>query len=330
MVPLPADTRGDGRRTSPVREASGNADCWKLDASLDEVIEADVSAYPQRGRSVARSARSTWSKGKGRGGHSEDWGKAQVAANYWDAENGWTYRGPPSSMGSKGSSWREKSSWEEDSGSGDNWSWRSSHKGDGKGDRGGWWDSDYSSGWQKASSSSGWASTGSGWSSRSSWSSGGWQQREADDAGWNSNTTSWGGGGSAATPEPEPAASREGTSDDVIYVGTSPDRPRTRRGPASFAEAGVAPKKHRLEDDRAAPLPQSQWKRVKVSNIPPRLPKADICSAFEAATGRILSFELEPGTAYITFSDPRHAAKAADTFDQGELNGNTIEVKVIP
>lgn len=67
-------------------------------------------------------------------------------------------------------------------------------------------------------------------------------------------------------------------------------------------------------------------KSVKVTNIPWDLEHQDIKDAFEAETGKIIRCKLDRGTAWIAFSKPEHARKAVDTFDHGELNGQTIGV----
>eukprot|EP00971_Amphidinium_carterae_P235280 4668820-Amphidinium_carterae.1 len=67
-------------------------------------------------------------------------------------------------------------------------------------------------------------------------------------------------------------------------------------------------------------------KRVKVTNIPRDLDPRDIKEAFEEETGKIVECDVDRGTAFMTFKTPEAAKKAVETFDRGELNGQTIEV----
>jgi len=69
-------------------------------------------------------------------------------------------------------------------------------------------------------------------------------------------------------------------------------------------------------------------KKIKVTNIPHDLDRVDIKEAFENEVGKILRCELDRGTAWISFNRDGDAQKAVDTFDRGELNGNTITVTV--
>jgi RNA recognition motif-containing protein len=71
-------------------------------------------------------------------------------------------------------------------------------------------------------------------------------------------------------------------------------------------------------------------KSVKVSNIPRDVNMQDIKDAFEQETGKIARCKLDKGTAWIAFTKHSDARKAVDTFDRGELNGNTIGVVLDP
>lgn len=68
-------------------------------------------------------------------------------------------------------------------------------------------------------------------------------------------------------------------------------------------------------------------KKIKVTNVPHDLDRVDIKEAFEAEAGKILRCELDRGTAWISFHRQEDAQQAVDTFDRGELNGNTISVQ---
>lgn len=71
-------------------------------------------------------------------------------------------------------------------------------------------------------------------------------------------------------------------------------------------------------------------KSIKVTNIPKDVNMSDIKEAFEQETGKIARCRLDHGTAWIAFTKPQDARKAVDTFDRGELNGNTIGVVLDP
>lgn len=65
--------------------------------------------------------------------------------------------------------------------------------------------------------------------------------------------------------------------------------------------------------------------RIRVSNVPKNLNWRDIKEAFED-NGRVTRCEVERGVAWVTFENPTDAKKAVQTFDRGELNGQTIFV----
>jgi len=65
--------------------------------------------------------------------------------------------------------------------------------------------------------------------------------------------------------------------------------------------------------------------RIRVSNVPKNLNWRDIKEAFED-NGRVTRCEVERGVAWVTFENPVDAKKAVQTFDRGELNGQTIFV----
>lgn len=65
--------------------------------------------------------------------------------------------------------------------------------------------------------------------------------------------------------------------------------------------------------------------QIKVSNVPMNLDNRDIREAFED-NGRVVRCEVERGVAWVTFERAIDAKKAMQTFDRGELNGQTIFV----
>eukprot|EP00439_Symbiodinium_sp_Y106_P022866 s4273_g2.t2 len=71
----------------------------------------------------------------------------------------------------------------------------------------------------------------------------------------------------------------------------------------------------------------STRKSIRVCNVPKNLDDRDIQEAFEDI-GRVTKCEVERGVAVITFANSAHAKKAVQTFDRGELNGQTIYVSI--
>jgi len=71
-----------------------------------------------------------------------------------------------------------------------------------------------------------------------------------------------------------------------------------------------------------------QPKRVRVTNVPRDLQSREIREAFEIEAGPTSGCELGRGIAWVTFRRAEDAAKAVETFDGGELNGNTIKVSM--
>jgi len=66
-------------------------------------------------------------------------------------------------------------------------------------------------------------------------------------------------------------------------------------------------------------------RKIRVSNIPKNLDWRDIKEAF-SDQGRLEKVVVERGVAFITFETVSEARKAVQTFDRGELNGQTIHV----
>jgi len=212
-------------------------------------------------------------------------------ANYWDIENGWSIR-----TGSR----PPPSAMGLPSSKGGNNGWDYSYDDD---DFGGYWGAGKSGGWQEDS--------GASWGS--SWSSGGGR--------WGSACGSWGSAGCWSSGN---SWSSLGASGGWGSSGWRNSEAFARGGWGGGMLDGV--RKRESPDT----LPRRLHKRIKVTNIPEALPARDIRDAFEAATGKIEACELDKGTAVITFVSPQHAHKAAEVFDQGELNGNIIFVTQLP
>merc|ERR1740121_68955 len=66
-------------------------------------------------------------------------------------------------------------------------------------------------------------------------------------------------------------------------------------------------------------------RKVRVSNIPKDLDWRDIKEAF-SDQGRLEKVVVDRGVAFLTFETVAEARKAVQTFDRGELNGQTIHV----
>lgn len=67
--------------------------------------------------------------------------------------------------------------------------------------------------------------------------------------------------------------------------------------------------------------------RIRVANVPKNLDWREIKEAFEDS-GRVVRCEVDRDIAWITFEDAKIAKKAVQTFDHGELNGQTIFVSL--
>eukprot|EP00448_Togula_jolla_P041117 CAMPEP_0170628380 /NCGR_PEP_ID=MMETSP0224-20130122/32641_1 /TAXON_ID=285029 /ORGANISM="Togula jolla, Strain CCCM 725" /LENGTH=455 /DNA_ID=CAMNT_0010955777 /DNA_START=1 /DNA_END=1368 /DNA_ORIENTATION=- len=67
--------------------------------------------------------------------------------------------------------------------------------------------------------------------------------------------------------------------------------------------------------------------RIRVTGVPTNLDWRDVQEAFED-TGRVLKCEVKGGVAWITYKSALEAKKAVQTFDRGELNGQTIYVEL--
>jgi len=88
--------------------------------------------------------------------------------------------------------------------------------------------------------------------------------------------------------------------------------------------AGLAP---RSAAARSAGNQGGRNTRICVHPVPRGLRSADIQEAFEDL-GKVLSCKIERGDAWIVFDKALDAKKAVQTFDRGELNGQTIYVTI--
>lgn len=96
--------------------------------------------------------------------------------------------------------------------------------------------------------------------------------------------------------------------------------------PKGRAVQQAARESTRLGRPREAQIVGTQ---IRVMNVPRSLDCADIKEAFED-TGKVLKCEVERGVARVTFKNAADAKRAVNTFDRGELNGQTIFVTLAP
>mmetsp|Transcript_19724 Transcript_19724/g.35422 ORF Transcript_19724/g.35422 Transcript_19724/m.35422 type:complete len:437 (+) Transcript_19724:3-1313(+) len=300
----------------------------------------------RKGYSKGSSYNSSWSdkgskgsKGSGKSGSASSWGGSYGKGKGGGGSSGGT---PP---------WNEHDDWrhgddEDDYGYG----------GKGKGKRGSDWDD-----WEGGQKEDRWSNGRSGGSGGGKW--GSWDGQKGgksgkDDDSWGrggrGDDESWGGSGSwgsrdagwsdrpsrsaweerSRRPDP-PEAPPRGTWNRA--VGATRENEREDRGGASSRNGYASRKEVDVPDrsdrgwsgapqKRKHPGDDMECKNVKVTNIPRDLEMQDIKDAFEQETGRITRCKMDRGTAWIAFSRPEHARKAVDTFDMGELNGQTIGV----
>lgn len=109
-----------------------------------------------------------------------------------------------------------------------------------------------------------------------------------------------------AEPRGSGAMRSAGDRDDFSGGRGAMSRGPSSRGPGSRAGVGAS-------------------RKIRVSNIPKNLDKRDIEEAF-SETGRLVSVQVDRGVAFITFETTGDARQAVQTFDRGELNGQTIRV----
>jgi len=172
----------------------------------------------------------------------------------------------------------------------------------------------------------------------------GWGRSNDDSFGWGSSNrgNSWGGGSGALSLSGSgayrPGSDRWGNSDS--WGGSSSSdrgtggaggwtRTLARTWGGSGSDWGSAAKSsaRRVSNDFSNTTRNSSSGscRIRVSNVPKNLDWRDIKEAFED-NGRVTRCEVERGVAWVTFESSLDAKKAVQTFDRGELNGQTIFV----
>lgn len=170
---------------------------------------------------------------------------------------------------------------------------------------------------------------------RSSWGKGGgkhedWgmDRRGGDDWGGSRSSTAGArgavtaalgyGGRSAAWERPPPSR-----RDDAWGDRAAPREFTTRsRMSAGAAGATLAQRPVERATRERGPAPGA---RIKVTNVPSNLDWRDIKEAFEDV-GNVIKCDVDRGVASIIFERAGDAKKAVQTFDRGELNGQTIYV----
>eukprot|EP00421_Protoceratium_reticulatum_P017097 CAMPEP_0168397802 /NCGR_PEP_ID=MMETSP0228-20121227/21252_1 /TAXON_ID=133427 /ORGANISM="Protoceratium reticulatum, Strain CCCM 535 (=CCMP 1889)" /LENGTH=499 /DNA_ID=CAMNT_0008411287 /DNA_START=12 /DNA_END=1508 /DNA_ORIENTATION=- len=149
----------------------------------------------------------------------------------------------------------------------------------------------------------------------------GWGRGGGDyDEGWGIGRS----GGAGGWGGPRAALDRWGAD----YWAGGPAWTRAWGGANSDAEWGPPPRPgpRRVATEASAPARSGTTGcRIRVSNVPKNLDWRDIKEAFED-NGRVTRCEVERGVAWVTFESAVDAKKAVQTFDRGELNGQTIFV----
>lgn len=306
--------RGKGKKREKDDSAAASlSDDAKLDMSLEEVIEK-TEKRKGSGKGKGNRNKDNWREdGEGKGKSRGSKGKGKRGRDDWD------------SWGGGGKSWSK---------GGDRWEDSWDRKGKGKGNRKGgssWGDyggKDRGKGnfdtppqWSEHDDRADdldddWGGKGRGKFGKS-------RGRAVDDFGAGRVRSDRGDGDWQRVPQREERAPlRDSRRSPPRRAAGRVDRDRDAR--ASKAEArGVKRRGEDLEDTRGT-------KSVKVTNIPRDVNMQDIKDAFESETGKIARCRLDRGTAWIAFQRPSDARKAIDTFDRGELNGQTIGVALDP
>lgn len=133
----------------------------------------------------------------------------------------------------------------------------------------------------------------------------------------------WPSAPQALTWDRPPVAPRS-TAMAVTTSRAAMDRERPERTERVVERAERPAKATRAEEKPERPKAQ---RTVRVCNVPRNLDSRDIKEAFED-NGPVLRCEVERGVAIITFENAADAKKAVQTFDRGELNGQTIFVSL--
>mmetsp|Transcript_52474 Transcript_52474/g.122436 ORF Transcript_52474/g.122436 Transcript_52474/m.122436 type:complete len:439 (+) Transcript_52474:78-1394(+) len=164
------------------------------------------------------------------------------------------------------------------------------------------------------------------------------------DDGWGYGASTWSKGGGKGwgerpdawspwmrperRPEPMLQWDRAPAAPPVTRVLSTPAAATSRLARATEREERVerAERIERVERVEKAPE-RTARKSIRVCNVPKNLDDRDIQEAFDDI-GRVTKCEVERGVAVITFANSAHAKKAVQTFDRGELNGQTIYVSL--
>lgn len=199
--------------------------------------------------------------------------------------------------------------------------------------------------------SSDWGSRDGGWNKRSSdgerWTNGGKKAGMASADSWGPqkrggrdgprNTGSWNRGGAddrnsngrwSSTPTPSAGAGGR--------WGHEHDDRDSWSGGNSSREAAVKSWERNWSGDQSSRATSAsarktsvnrgqQGCRIRVTNVPTNLNRRDVKEAFEDI-GSVVDCKIERGIAWVTFHNALDAKKATNTFDRGELNGQTIYV----
>lgn len=144
---------------------------------------------------------------------------------------------------------------------------------------------------------------------------------------WGPGDYSWGGGsGSKGRGRDDPGWSRDWDDRDRLPVRERErERPRVPPAPLDRVPAKAVRDAGPPRAQRDAGRRPGAQATVRVSNVPRNLDWRDIKDAFQDI-GRVVECEVERGVAYVIFDNAVDAKKAVQTFDRGELNGQTIFV----
>jgi len=298
------------------------------------------------GKAQGKGAARTERKGKGKGKRQrqdEDWepkgkGKSKGWNRLrWEDPDAWY-------GGGKGDGWGRKGS--KGGGKGGDYSWDGGGKSYGR--KGGGKERYYEDEWDDYEYSKGKGGYGKGRSSKGDWER---EERHYEDKG---KGGSKGGGkydwsaagfGKRKTADDwEPPAKRaraeeprgrghlrstdEGSGDRDRFWGGGGAAKGGGRDRAHSGGSEWSKEKNGLSGgDRDAPPPRGGSTKVRVSNVPKNLDWRDIKEAF-SDQGRVIRCEVDRGIAYLEFENAADAKKAVQTFDRGEMNGQTINVTV--
>ncbi|CAK9043388.1 unnamed protein product [Durusdinium trenchii] len=292
----------------------------------------------QTKQSARTQVRAVRGRGATRASQKEDFWGGTRTAKAWDGPNrsDWSSeRG--GGKGGKGErrrafdEWSDRrdmrDTWRDRRDDWDDWGWEGG-KGSSKGGGGGWNDEGYGPSGRGGGGGGGGYGYGAG---KGSW---------AREAPWESAPSApvWGARPAPyRRPEPmlqwdraPPAAPVQRVLGAQRERFERPERETPReRLPERDARERFAPRERERPErvERVEKVAEKVRKTIRVCNVPKNLEDRDIQEAFEDI-GRVTQCEVERGVAIITFANSSHAKKAVQTFDRGELNGQTIYVSV--